>query len=306
MKKYLYLMLLVMTLLALVVSFPSGGLFARVQNTSAKKSIVRSMPDSKHINAFRVDNIIGSAVINLEGKRIGTINDLVIDIDTGNIKYAALEFGGFMGFGDKLFAVPWQSLTAVPAEGIFIIDQSETRLEKAPGFDKNNWPDINDKSWGAGIYEFYRHHLPSPKAAATAATPEKQQLQNSYETYPNYETEPYPYSTIWGNVYEKLFDPKKIESVTGEILKVEVHDGLRLIIYSDAKKPVLVALGPDEYFEGQENLLKPGVKLTVTGSRVIIDDTPFLIATKIKGGNEQLRIRDDKGHPVWMSWQKIE
>jgi sporulation protein YlmC with PRC-barrel domain len=306
MKKSLFLTLVVVTLLALVMSFPSGSAFAQVQNASTKKSIVRNMPQNKHINAFRVDNIIGSGVINLEGKRIGTIKDLVIDIDTGNIKYAALEFGGFMGFGDKLFAVPWQSLTAVPAEGIFIIDQSEKKLEKAPGFNKNNWPDINDKSWGAGIYEFYRHHLPFPVAAATPKTPEKQQLQNNYETYPSYETQPYPYSTIWGNVYEKLFDPKKIESVTGEILKVEVHDGLRLIIYSDAKKPVLVALGPDEYFEGQEKLLRPGVKVTVTGSSVIVDDTPFLIATKIKGGNEELQIRDAKGHPVWMSWQKIE
>lgn len=306
MKKYLFLTLRVVTLLALVMSFPSAGAFGQVQNASAKNGIARSRPESKHINDFRVNNIIGSAVINLEGKRIGTISDLVIDIDTGNIKYAALEFGGFMGFDDKLFAVPWQSLTAVPAEGIFIIDQSEKKLEKAPGFDKNNWPDVNDKSWGAGIYEFYRHHLPFPVASATPATAEKQQLQNSYETYPSYETEPYPYSSIWGNIYEKLFNPNKIESVTGEILKVEVHDGLRLIIYSDAKKPVLVALGPDEYFEGQEKLLKPGVKISVTGSSVIIDDTPFLIATKIKGGNEELQIRDAKGHPVWMSWQKIE
>jgi sporulation protein YlmC with PRC-barrel domain len=301
MKKYL-----LMTLLALVISFPSGAAFAKVQNTSAKNTNVRSMPESKHIDVFRVDKIIGSEVINLEGKRIGTINDLVIDIDTGNIKYAALEFGGFIGFGDKLFAVPWQSLTAVPAEGIFIIDQSKTKLEKAPGFNKNNWPDVNDKSWGAGIYEFYRHHLPFPEASATPATPEKQQLQNSYETYPGYETEPYPYSNIWWNLYEKLFDPKKIESVTGEILKVEIHEGLSLIIYSNTKKPFLVALGPIQYFEGQEKLLRPGVKVTVTGSSVIVDDTPFLIATKIKSGNEELHIRDAKGHPIWLSWQKIE
>jgi sporulation protein YlmC with PRC-barrel domain len=301
MKKYLFV-----TLLAIVMSFPSGGAFAQVRNASIKKSIVRSMPESEHINAFRVDKIIGSGVINLEGKRIGTISDLVIDIDTGNIEYAALEFGGFMGFGDKLFAVPWQSLTAVPAEGIFIIDQSETKLEKAPGFDKNNWPDVNDKSWGAGIYEFYRHHLPYPQTSATPSTPEKQQIQNSYQTYPGYATGPYPYSSIWVNVYEKLFNPEKIESVTGEILKIEFHEGLRLIIYSDAKKPVLVALGPNEYFEGQERLLRPGLKVTVTGSRVIVDDTPFLIATKIKEGSEQLQIRDNEGHPIWMGWQKIE
>jgi sporulation protein YlmC with PRC-barrel domain len=301
MKKYLFV-----TLLTMVIFFPSGGAFAHVKNASVKNSIVPSMPANVHINAFRVDKIIGSGVINLEGKRIGTIRDLVININTGNIAYAALEFGGIMGFGDKLFAVPWQSLTAVPADGIFIIDQSEKRLKKAPGFDKNSWPDVNDKSWGAGIYEFYRHHLPQPQAAVTPSTEVKQEVQNNYQTYPGYAAGPYQYSNVWANVYEKLFDPKRIESVTGEILKVEFNEGLRLVIYSDAKKPVLVALGPNEYFAGLEKLLKPGDKVTVTGSRVIVDDTPFLIATKVKEGNEQLKIRDNQGHPLWMGWQKIE
>ena len=301
MKKYLFV-----TLLAIVMFFPSGGAFAHIKNASVTKSIVPSMPASEHINAFRVDKIIGSGVINLEGKRIGTIRDLVININTGKIAYAALEFGGFMGFDDKLFAVPWQSLTAVPADGTFIIDQSEKKLKKAPGFDKNNWPDVNDKSWGAGIYEFYRHHLPYPQATVTPSTPVKQQVQNSYQTYPGYAAGPYQYSSVWVNVYENLFDPEKIESVSGEILKVEYNEGLRLVIYSDAKKPVLVALGPNQYFGGQEKLLRPGVKVTVTGSRVIIDDTPFLIATKVKEGNEQLKIRDNEGHPLWMGWQKIE
>ena len=301
MKKYLFV-----TLLTIVMFLPSGGAFARVKNASVKNSIVPSMPASGHINAFRIDKIIGSGVINLEGKRIGTIRDLVINIDTGRIEYAALEFGGFMGFGDKLFAAPWQSLTAVPADGIFIIDQSEKRLKKAPGFDKNNWPDVNDKSWGAGIYEFYRHHLPQRQASATPSGPVRQQVQNSYRTYPGYAVAPYTYSSVWVNVYEKLFDPKKIESVTGEILKVEFNGGLRLVIYSDAKKPVLAALGPNEYFAGEEKLLRPGDKITVTGSRVIVDDTPILIATKVQEGNEQLKIRDNEGHPLWMGWQRIE
>jgi sporulation protein YlmC with PRC-barrel domain len=301
MKKYLFV-----TLLTIVMFFPSGGAFAHVKNASVKNSIVPSTPANEHINAFRIDNIIGSGVINLEGKRIGTIRDLVINIDTGRIEYAALEFGGFMGFGDKLFAVPWQSLTAVPADGIFIIDQSEKRLKNAPGFDKNNWPDINDKSWGAGIYEFYRHHLPHhAQASMTPSTPVQQQVQNNSRAYPGYAVEPY-LSSAGANVYEKLFNPDKIESVTGEILKVEFNEGLRLVIYSDAKQPVLVALGPNEYFGGEEKLLRPGDKVTITGSRVIVDDTPFLIATKVKEGNEQLKIRDNEGHPLWMGWQKIK
>jgi len=127
---------LLVTLLAIVMFFPAGGAFAQAQNSPVKTSIAGNVPEGEHINAFRIDKIIGSAVINLEGERIGTIDDLVIDIDTGDIMYAVLEFGGFMGLGEKLLAVPWHSLTTVPAEGIFIIDQSKAKLEKAPGFDK--------------------------------------------------------------------------------------------------------------------------------------------------------------------------
>jgi len=141
MKKYLF-----MTLLAMVMCFSAGGVFAQVKNSPVQESIAGSVPEGEHINAFRVDKIIDSGVINLEGKPIGTIDDLVIEIDTGRIAHAVLEFSGFMGLGDKLFAIPWQSLSSVPAEGIFILDQTKAKLEKAPGFDKDNWPDV-----GVGI-----------------------------------------------------------------------------------------------------------------------------------------------------------
>ncbi len=297
MKKYLFV-----TLLAMVMIFPSQSVFAQTKNGPADKSIVGSLPQSGHINAFRVDKIIGSGVINLEGDRVGTIQDLVVDIDTGAIAYAVLEFGGFMGFGDKLFAVPWQSLTAVPAEGVFIIDQSKAKLKKAPGFDKNDWPDIGDRSWGAGIYEYYRHHLPIPRISA----PPEPERSRGYRPYPGYETEPYPYSSVWTNVWGAYFNPEKIETVSGEILKVEYYDELRLIIYTDTKKPVLVTLGPTGYFESQVKLMKPGDKITVTGSRVVVDDTPLMIATKIRQGNEEFQVRDNEGRPIWMGWQKIK
>ena len=114
----------------MVMFFPSAGVFAQKKNEPVKKDIAAGVPEGEHINAFRVDTIIDSGVINLEGKPIGTIDDLVIDIDTGRIAYAVLEFGGFVGFGDKLFAVPWQSLSSVPAEGIFILDQSKANWKK--------------------------------------------------------------------------------------------------------------------------------------------------------------------------------
>jgi len=78
------------------------------------------------------------------------------------------------------------------------------------------------------------------------------------------------------------------------------------MIYTDTKKPVLVVLGPTGYFESQKKVLKPGDRVTVNGSRIIVDDTPFIIATKIAGGNEELQVRDNKGHPIWIGWKQIK
>jgi sporulation protein YlmC with PRC-barrel domain len=301
MKKYL-----LVTLLTMIMFFPSAGVFAREKGESVNKRIAASVPEGEHINAFRVEKIIDSEVINLEGKSIGTIDDLVIDIDTGRIAYAVLEFGGFVGFGDKLFAVPWQSLTAVPAEGIFILDQSKAKLEKAPGFDKDNWPDLGDRSWGAGIYEFYRHHGPAPQITAPAATPQKQKIQRGNLAYRGYASETYPYPGIREYAYDNLFDPKTIQTVSGEIVKVEYFEDTRLIVYTDEKKPVLVALAPTGYLENQPKVLRPGNRVTVTGSEVTVDDTPLLIATDIKEGKEELQLRDNEGHPLWFGWKRIK
>ena len=207
-----------------------------------------------------------------------------------------------MGFGDKLFAVPWQSLTAVPVEGIFILDQSRARLKKAPGFDKADWPDIGDRGWRSGINAFYLQHAPYNQASAAPPAPRKQATGYGYGPHPIYPNE--VYTSIWGDPYGQMFNAETIDTVTGKILKIEYYQQMLLLIYTDAKKPALVALGPTGYFESQRKALQPGHMVTVTGSRVIVDDTPFMIATRIREGNEELQLRDKEGQPNWMAWKK--
>lgn len=294
-----------MALLTTVLLLSAMVVFAKQNPGQAAAGAIGNVPKSGHIDAFRVDKIIGSKVINLEGENIGTINNLVVDIDTGKIVYAVLEFGGFMGFGDKLFAVPWQSLTAVPAEGSFILDQSRAKLAKAPGFNKTKWPDIGDRSWRAGIFAFYRQHAPYHQIPAALPAPRKQEMQHGYRGgYPNYPASDYP--GIWGDPYGGMFNPKTMDTVSGEIVKIDYYQEMTLMIYTDAKKPVLVALGPTGYFVSQVRTLHTGDKITVTGSKVIVDDTPYVIATKIREGNEELIVRNNEGHPIWMAWKKIK
>ena len=89
----------------------------------------------------------GNPVINLEGEKLGTIEAIMLDVPLGRIAYAVLSSGGFLGIGDKLFAVPWNALALDTENKCFLLDVSKEDLEKAPGFDKDHWPSATDGSW---------------------------------------------------------------------------------------------------------------------------------------------------------------
>jgi sporulation protein YlmC with PRC-barrel domain len=101
------------------------------------------------------DTLEGNEVINQAGENLGKIETFMIDPEEGRVAYAVLSFGGFLGMGNKLFAVPMQALTLVPDKGKFLLNESKERLENAPGFDKDHWPDMADPVWGSSIYDYY-------------------------------------------------------------------------------------------------------------------------------------------------------
>jgi len=99
--------------------------------------------------------LAGDPVRNAAGEKLGRIEEFMTDLPTGRIGYAVLSFGGFLGMGDKLFAIPWDALSLDTENHEFVLDVDKDVLEKAPGFDKNDWPDFADRAWGAGIYGYY-------------------------------------------------------------------------------------------------------------------------------------------------------
>jgi hypothetical protein len=94
-------------------------------------------------------------VKNSAGEDLGTIKEIMLDVDSGRIGYAVLSFGGFVGLGDKLFAVPWNALRLDAANHAFILDVPKDTLQNAEGFDKDNWPDMTDPAWGTRVHEYY-------------------------------------------------------------------------------------------------------------------------------------------------------
>ena len=99
--------------------------------------------------------IIGDKVINPQGENLGEVKELMIDLDLGRVAYAVLSFGGVLGMGEKLFAIPFQALQLRPDRHEFVLNVDKEKLKKAPGFDKNNWPSTADRTWGAQIHRFY-------------------------------------------------------------------------------------------------------------------------------------------------------
>lgn len=137
-------------------------------------------------NLYRGSKLIGADVENAQGENLGDIKDVVLN-SRGHIEYAVLAFGGFMGMGEKYFAVPWAALK--PAAGQkpadrdhyvlnYVLNMDKERLKNAPGFDKNNWPNMADRSWAKQIYAFYgvpsseqrEAVLPGPTTGMVTAT----------------------------------------------------------------------------------------------------------------------------------------
>jgi len=99
------------------------------------------------------NTVKGDKVINMAGEHLGKIEDLMIDLEYGRIVYAVLSFGGFLGIGNKLFAIPWEALSVRPHENAFALNVNKEVLEKAQGFDKDEWPLTREELFG--MYTYY-------------------------------------------------------------------------------------------------------------------------------------------------------
>jgi sporulation protein YlmC with PRC-barrel domain len=101
------------------------------------------------------DTLLGDSVVNGANEDLGDIKEIMLDMNTGQVAYAVLAFGGFLGMGEKLFAVPWQALHLDTVNHRFVLDVDKERLQSAPGFDKDAWPDMANAQWANQIHAFY-------------------------------------------------------------------------------------------------------------------------------------------------------
>jgi sporulation protein YlmC with PRC-barrel domain len=105
---------------------------------------------------LRATELIGTEVKNTQGENMGSIEDLIVDPVSQRVHYAVLSFGGFLGMGDKLFAFPVNSFAAGKKQNELVLNVEKEKLKDAPGFDRNNWPDLNDNRYRGDVDRYHK------------------------------------------------------------------------------------------------------------------------------------------------------
>jgi sporulation protein YlmC with PRC-barrel domain len=103
----------------------------------------------------KASSMIGTDVVDPQGKNLGDVKEVVIDPRTGKVAYAVVSFGGFLGMGEKLFAIPFSSFKYDVEKNEYVLDISKERLKAAPGFDADHWPSMSEEKWNRDVYKYY-------------------------------------------------------------------------------------------------------------------------------------------------------
>jgi hypothetical protein len=138
---------------------------------AANPQSVRPVQKPDELGLWRGSKIIGQNVRDGEGKNIGKIEDLMVDAK-GQVTFAVMSFGGFLGMGEKYFAVPWTAMR-FDRDGkdvdAVVLNVTKEQLEKAPSFTRDKWPDTRDPKWREEAQRAWGARTDTPRASNTSS-----------------------------------------------------------------------------------------------------------------------------------------
>lgn len=110
--------------------------------------------DETH-NLISSDKVVGTSVYNRQGESLGSVYGLMLNKQTGQVAYAIMSFGGFLGMGESYHPLPWRALTYDTRQGGYVVDLDRARLEGAPSYTTRNEPDWSNSAYGQSIDRYY-------------------------------------------------------------------------------------------------------------------------------------------------------
>jgi sporulation protein YlmC with PRC-barrel domain len=111
--------------------------------------------ESSSFENIRASRVEGTEVYNPQGEHLGQIDDLVIGKRDGEVKYAIMSFGGFLGIGEEYHPMPWNTLSYDPEKGGYVVNMTKEQLRDAPHYGSKAEPDWADPAYGKHINDYY-------------------------------------------------------------------------------------------------------------------------------------------------------
>ncbi len=145
--------LLVLSLVVLAI-FAATVYAADMSGTSSSSAMSSASSSTAANQVFKASDLIGADVRNMQGENLGKISDLAIN-QKGNIAFAVISHGGALGIGAKYIPVPITALQIEQNGKLARLDISKEKLDSAPSFTANNWPDMSNKKWTEDTYRYY-------------------------------------------------------------------------------------------------------------------------------------------------------
>lgn len=131
-----------------------SNMIAEGSPTSRESALKMAEPAGTR-RLYAASKLIGDHVQNLAGEELGKIEELMVDTRSGRVGYAVLSFGGFLGFGEKRFPVPWHALRIDPGKNEIVLDMDRATLERAPNFHNEDWSNMADPAFGEEVHKHY-------------------------------------------------------------------------------------------------------------------------------------------------------
>jgi sporulation protein YlmC with PRC-barrel domain len=100
------------------------------------------------------ERVEGTTVYSEAGDKLGSVDDLMIDKRSGQVRYAVLEFGGFLGMGTDRYPLPWDALTYDTDKGGYVVPLDKARLKDAPRYPQDDVPEYT-QDYGRRVHNYY-------------------------------------------------------------------------------------------------------------------------------------------------------
>jgi sporulation protein YlmC with PRC-barrel domain len=260
-----------------------------------KEKTERVLGTEEKARLYKCSETIGMDIQNTAGEKIAQLSDIVFDVREGSIVYGLASYGGLLGIGGQTAAVPFSAITLEHQQGIAKLDADRSTLDSAI-IPRGDLHKLNEPMFARQIHTNFAQepywevlgYVPPTAEGVTVAVAKDAWLPDSdYNKSYKLDT----VTTIEGTVKSVgTFTPER-DAAAGLELKIETMDGDTLTIQA----------GPQSHYLAQDIRFNEGDRITVIGSKTRpgLSLKSVIMASEIKKGDDTLRLRDERGTPLW-------